>query len=342
MASSKSELILHIGVPKTGTTAIQRSLYQNRNQLEEQGVFYPETFLDAFPVEDQWAHHLYAHKWGGWLDARKFNISPDAAWHSLREKVESEPGRYIVSSERFADLLSTSRSRDVLDFITSLFSGTEVKVVGYIRRQDILAESFLKQRVKVGVQDKGLEDYIADLPSFLDYNLMFSNISEFVGWQNVVIRLYDRRNLFKEDVTLDFLDFLRVDADSLANTNGAVANESMGALTAMIFLEFIKNNTLNDVSEVKSFVKRYLQSDEFKIWNEATILDEKTRVAVLSRYKEGNLQLSKKISNPSAIFLLLEQVHEFPRHLAEDQPVFSGKQFCNFVESIQDILTSKR
>lgn len=38
----KNTLILHIGTPKTGTTAIQKFLYDNQTLLKEKGFFYPE------------------------------------------------------------------------------------------------------------------------------------------------------------------------------------------------------------------------------------------------------------------------------------------------------------
>src|SRR5690606_33106823 len=37
----KKKVILHIGLPKTGSTALQQALYQNREELLRQGVLYP-------------------------------------------------------------------------------------------------------------------------------------------------------------------------------------------------------------------------------------------------------------------------------------------------------------
>jgi len=36
------ELIIHVGLPKTGTSALQKSLFENREALFSQGVCYPE------------------------------------------------------------------------------------------------------------------------------------------------------------------------------------------------------------------------------------------------------------------------------------------------------------
>lgn len=38
-----TNLFLHIGLPKTGTTAVQNYFYQNQNILEDYGILYPKT-----------------------------------------------------------------------------------------------------------------------------------------------------------------------------------------------------------------------------------------------------------------------------------------------------------
>ena len=51
------KLILHVGIHKTGTTNIQRVLYENRDWLAERGLFYPV----SFPFLGSRAHHNFAH-----------------------------------------------------------------------------------------------------------------------------------------------------------------------------------------------------------------------------------------------------------------------------------------
>lgn len=42
-----SKIFLHIGLPKTGTTALQQNFYENTESLISQGVLYPSTGLDT-------------------------------------------------------------------------------------------------------------------------------------------------------------------------------------------------------------------------------------------------------------------------------------------------------
>lgn len=40
--NEKNRLVLHFGMPKTGTTSLQRFLAENRKQLENYGWTYPD------------------------------------------------------------------------------------------------------------------------------------------------------------------------------------------------------------------------------------------------------------------------------------------------------------
>ena len=42
VVKSKNTVYLHIGAPKTGTSAIQKSLFNNRKLLVKHGFIYPD------------------------------------------------------------------------------------------------------------------------------------------------------------------------------------------------------------------------------------------------------------------------------------------------------------
>lgn len=332
-----SELIIHIGVPKTGTTAVQGYLYQNRARLAELGIYYPETFLDGFPLQDQWAHHLHAHKWGGWLDRQKFQTSPDAAWQALRDEISAKPGRYIISSERFADLFPTPRGRDVLDFISNLFSDVQIRFIAYVRRQDVLAESFLKQAVKVNIQQKTLEQYLSDLPPFLDYDLMFSTLADYVGWENVIVRLYERSKLVEQDAAKDFLHTLGIEDFNSESEEILIANESINTLTTSVLLELAKTGALNDAVNVRRLLREYLEGAEFDALKKLSLFDPETCASILAKYETGNRALVDKLPDPEAIVHLLKPVDSFSNSLTPEQPVLSIRQFCRLIDQVHKI-----
>src|SRR5271156_1404201 len=104
MASETTpEVLLHVGLAKTGSTAIQLYLYHEREALARHGVYWAETYPNGLFALNDCAHPVYSHKWGGWLDPAKFPVTPDAAWRALRETILAKGGRHVLSSERFSD-----------------------------------------------------------------------------------------------------------------------------------------------------------------------------------------------------------------------------------------------
>jgi len=86
-----SNVILHIGLPKTGTTSLQQAFFENRDQLAEQGISYP------VPSSSHWnAQHDFVRAFhrGG----------PDAVGALLDEcRLQIEGGdQVLMSSEEFA------------------------------------------------------------------------------------------------------------------------------------------------------------------------------------------------------------------------------------------------
>lgn len=86
---------LHIGLPKTGTTFIQQTLWRNRQRLAEAGVHLPlgarrAHFLSAADLlgKDDWADEPGADTW---------------TWRRLAESANRTSGRVLVSEEMLTD-----------------------------------------------------------------------------------------------------------------------------------------------------------------------------------------------------------------------------------------------
>jgi len=93
------ELVVHIGQSKTGTSAIQRYLANNREQLEESGVFYPALRaggITTSTVSHNWLANAAARPGAGnGIDARAF---VEDAWMRARER---SCGSVVLSGEYF-------------------------------------------------------------------------------------------------------------------------------------------------------------------------------------------------------------------------------------------------
>lgn len=327
-----SVLTIHIGLPKTGTTAVQGVLFNNREALARKDIFYPKTFMNNFQDEGRWAHHLHAHKWGGWIDEKDFLISPDDAWQNLARTIEENPGHYIISSERFADILALPQGNAVLEFLVGLFPNVRLRFIVYIRRQDLLAESFLKQRVKVGLQRESMEHYLHDLPAFLDFDALLSRLAEYVGWGNLIVRPYERDKLVDGDAARDFLYTLGLSGFDDEILEPIIANESIRSLTTKVLLEIGGSDALHNSRSLKKIIRDFFEADEFEQLNKLSLLDHETRLALINRYEAGNRVVSDKYQG--AVAECLKPPETSPPALKVDQPIISSGQLCRLLERV--------
>jgi hypothetical protein len=102
------EVLLHIGPPKTGTTALQQSMSQARPQMKAQGVLYPgKRFSHWTPSCSALGIATTAHP----ADPPV----PPEVWTKFAARVGRRKDRAVVSSEQFADASPEVAARIVDD-----------------------------------------------------------------------------------------------------------------------------------------------------------------------------------------------------------------------------------
>ena len=101
--SSMSEIIIHIGTHKTGTTTIQDTLFHNRKLLKARGVVYPRIGLIA-------PHHNLVTRWIDLPLQFRARRSALANWESLARAWAGGDETLLLSSEEF------SRMQPAVDF----------------------------------------------------------------------------------------------------------------------------------------------------------------------------------------------------------------------------------
>jgi hypothetical protein len=114
MASGR--VFLHVGLPKTGTTHIQETLWHNRAAATAQGLLYPGYVASA---HFHAAIDLQRSRYDAWVTPLA-----DGAWDRLVEYVRRWPGDAVISSE----LLATATHEQIDRALASL-AFAEVHVV---------------------------------------------------------------------------------------------------------------------------------------------------------------------------------------------------------------------
>ena len=201
-------LILHIGTPKTGTTALQQFLHANREALATRGFHY------ATP-----SHGLREAS----RVAAALNLGESRAVHGFFARHEDLARRrgahtLLVSAERFS-LMSVvdammrrevcvngvKRDHTLIETLQSLIpKGIDNRqIVCYFRRPDRYAESLYSQHVKRGmIFDGTFENFLPIIRPALLYNQNMRSWSDVFGKESCFVRSYER---VEADIVRDFM-----------------------------------------------------------------------------------------------------------------------------------------
>lgn len=152
---SQKELILHVGFHKSGTSALQESLANQRDELHKAGVLYPSIGKKA--------HHRVA--WGlsqkpwGWK-ARGAEKTPYKTFSRMASLINLSPAKKVIlSSEFFAEL-----EPEYLEKLANSIRGRQIKILFTLRPLAKLLSSSYQQYLKFGLK----ADYVEWLHSVLD------------------------------------------------------------------------------------------------------------------------------------------------------------------------------
>jgi len=222
-----SKVLLHVGMPKSGTTAIQHAAASRRPTLLDHGVRYPGTAHNHSK-----ASYAVGRRGRGWGNAG--GETSMASWeHLVRETREETERRVLVSHEFFAECEPEIVEQIVQDL------GGDVHVVFTMRNQPSILSSTWQQFLKTGMV-KSFEQWLSDVigdrpnprttPSFLRRIALADNVarwSSVVGTQNVTVVVLDPRD--PALLTEAFEGMLDLPAGFLAQTplDGSRTNRSM-------------------------------------------------------------------------------------------------------------------
>jgi hypothetical protein len=200
------KLILHIGTPKTGTTAVQRFLYANRETLPRYGLHY------ATPHRSEHANSI----------ANALHLGDTRAVHTFLAKHTKAARRYgasavVVSSENFyaRNVLvamqgqqpcpgALERDRRFIAMLRALIPEDveSFHVACYLRRPDRYAESLYNQHVKRGTIDGCFSEFLSLIEPALSYDRCMRPWADVFGQANCIVRLYDT---VRADIVNDFM-----------------------------------------------------------------------------------------------------------------------------------------
>lgn len=296
-------LYVHIGTPKTGTSAIQELCVQNRALLESKGYGYPE----------------FANNYTGYSKRRNGMFLQKSIYRNGVRQIGEEKQRFqenmniiLRQFEIYDNVILSDEGIWTASYKLgeSLWKRLKdagerhkfaVKIIVYLRRQDVYMDSRWKQRVKGNSLKKSAsyipwERYISHFPSELqlDYYTALETISAVLGKENTIVRRYERNSFPDGMIQADFLKVIGLELTDEYLIQKDTVNQSLSGNTCEIKRVL---NTLPELTEEESLLFRHILLSYSKI-SDASYPSSMFSVAeakeFLEQFEEGNRKVAEE------------------------------------------------
>lgn len=290
-------IYLHIGSPKTATSAIQSCLSQSADFLSSNGLIYPSVGITKRTA----AHHNLAYE----IDKRytkKFDPSV-GCWNDILN-INSGDKDILISSEAFFRF-----GIDEIFELRRVLLGYRVVVLAVLRRQDKYMISSYNQLRRFGKFNGDFSKYIKSMKGVADY------IEVILKWRSVFdLNVLSFDSLTSGNLMDNFFDAFGLSFHGLQCSESGGANQSTGqkALRALKYAE-LKLGNLTEYSRVK-IIDIYRDDDTPLI----TFSTSEEQEDFLNQFKDSNdrirLLYPKFAFSDGINFTKISKVEFFPRH----------------------------
>ena len=215
-------VVIHGGMHKTGSSALQNLLATRRDHLAAAGWLYPLAGLVSQEATGH-RHRLLM------TELRKDVGTP--TWQLLRDEIDAWPGRVLISHENFFSPQIKPEA------VLAELPGREVFMVVYVRHPVDYVESCYREWVRRWKFTGSLADHYAKRRGYLALDTLADQWRAAIGPQRLVFRAYDKQAFVGGSVASDFLALLGLHGlPGLEAADAARANDSLGTSQALVYL----------------------------------------------------------------------------------------------------------
>lgn len=288
----KKTLILHIGMGKTGTTSLQVFFSENRRTLAKNGISYPQFGAVAG------AHHLLSPHIPRFLEG-VWEFKSVEEW--APELMKTRANKILLSSE----LIAWTNGDLVREFCASIQQWFEVTIVIYLRRQDNIIMASYNQQLKAGSQKRSIIDIYQNLIPKFNYESILKPWEESVGAQNIVVRSYEKKQLFSQDIRRDFMhNVLGIEGGKsfvFSNKNPNVSLSKKAGEYKRLINNIVEDKNKNDrfTELLKSFSK-IIKTTPDSVYVNESLLPPDIRLDIIQSNDElNNIVADKYLDRPN-------------------------------------------
>lgn len=316
------DVILHIGAPKTGSSALQNFCLNNREQLAKAGYYYPEHGFDTNGIS------------GG---HSRLGISLRDKQDAIAEQIFKE---YIEEAKRRNQilLLSAESFYGLPKVVKALTDGFKCRVVCFFRDPAEYVVSIYNQSVKRHYNTVKLETFchrILSTESHQASGLLIYDWADHFGMENISVLEYRKPESADASLEKIFLSELGVDSQMVvefeynAKPINRAYNESV--------LEFKRrlNHVIDkDSKPQNNKIDHILQSisdaqSADRIENIATQVLKDTYALLEAKFKDSNERIQRDFFQGKTFSAPSELV------IDQERSLFSLLHFAEYVETIK-------
>ena len=295
---------VHVGVHKTGSTAIQTFLHSNAKLLRarEMVILPPHFAVDLFVCSAD-DHRPLAAKTNRHLT----NAAEIAAHRDYFTRRVSEEASLIGDRDCVISLESLSILEDEeVARMAHLLGGLSktVKIVIYLRRQDLQSVSALQERIRGGAS----LDNPFELPG-KDYREILQRFQKSFSKKALLVRVFDRKEFPHGDVVADFADLTGIRLEGLGPPRRVRESLPGNALVLMRWFNQYPS-TLNPHRR-KLLQTRFNAALETLPAGEALAFSRAEAMAYASRFQQSNDWVRRQYF-PKRKFLFDDDYSMFP------------------------------
>lgn len=337
--SEPNRLVIHCGLHKTGTTALQVTLDQNRESLASASIHYPRSGI----------HHGGHHNLAWELTRDRRFKQARGTLGDLKYEIGNLDGNVVLSSEDFESVLHRT---DQLQNLKQLARECEreLHIILFIRNQVEYFESLYLELLRHGFGEDVLHhaDEILNTGRLslhewvyqFDYRQVMQALNGVLDSKQISVGIYDSNA--RADIVSAFLQLMD---STLPGKLRIQPPERIHARLSLAesFQAFLQNRLGQPLrrSELKAVTRTMDKLAESRIG-----LGEELNNRFIERFEKGNLELchslgvdEKLLSTPSVsdITLPLEKIFSF-EIAAELKQLFSEKRIRQLEESLTEFL----
>jgi len=273
--SADADLLIHVGSPKTGSTALQNFLMKNQDSLYAKGLHFVKEGRSNISH-----NNLFAPLRGA-----------DAAdiWSAVAEEVAAEPGRHcVMSSENFFSPEIATSIREHMP--QGLRRRTRVLV--YLRRQDDFLEAMYKQKTKNGRERASPRDFARKRGTDLaDYLTVLESFARSVGIEKVTVRRFQRGAFRGGDIVADFLGEFGLDkSDPEFAQPRHDANQTLSRAVTEQLGAFARNSSIN----VRELAREMSRLPDGAPRRSGDVFTKMERIEIMAHFAECNAMIAER------------------------------------------------